>query len=236
MKVYTLFSMLCFLLIFSALSQANALFWDDFEDGKLSPTWKIITGDFTEKDGVLNMTQGDGQYPNIVVNEAFDFSGGVTFQARLKLGATNDIVMPVSPTDTSGLPRKIAWDGPFVRITIDKGVGHPIIQSTPKGDGVDVTVLADLDPIDWNEAYQWAMSLKGSSVKVYLDEKKVADTKHTGEFTKGYLTIEGSRLVDTTIDNVVIYTGDYDANILEKARPVKTTGKLSITWGAIKNQ
>ena len=235
MKI-SLLSILCFLLIFSALTQAGVLFWDDFEDGKLSSKWKVITGDFTEKDGVLNMTQGAGQYPNIAVNEAFDFSKGTTFQARLKLAETNDIVMPVSPTDTSGLGRKIAWDGPFVRICIDKGVGHPIVQSTPKGNGVDVKVLADLDPIEWEKAYQWAMYLKGDIVKVYLDGKKVADTKHTGGFTKGYLTIEGSRLIDTTVDNVVIYTGDYDRDIIKKAQTVNAKGKISITWGAIKNQ
>jgi hypothetical protein len=234
MKAYLVLT-LFFLLIFSALVQAGVLFWDDFEDNKLSSKWKIITGDFTEKDGVLNMTQGVGQYPNIAVNNAFDFSKGVTFQARLKLGATNDIVMPVSPTDTSDLGRKIAWDGPFVRICIDNGVGNPIVQSTPKGNGVDVARLVDLDPIDWNKAYQWAMYLAGDSVKVYLDGKKVADEKHTGGFTKGYLTIEGSKLVDTTIDNVVIYTGDYDSDILDKARVVNPSGKLATTWASLKN-
>lgn len=235
MKAY-LVSTLCFLLLFSASAQAEVLFWDDFEDGVLSDKWKIITEVYTEKDGVLTMTQGVGQYPSIAVNEAFDFSKGTTFQARLKLGATNDMVMPVSPTDSSELPRKIPWDGPFVRICIDKGVGHPIVQSTPKGNGVDVARFAELDPIEWEQAYQWAMYLAGDTVKVYLDGKEVVDAKHTGGFTKGYLTFGGSQSVDTTIDNVVIYTGDYDPDILEKARAVNAAGKLSISWGAIKNQ
>ncbi|MBC8230281.1 hypothetical protein H8E77_12095 [bacterium] len=235
MKTY-LVSILCFLLFCPALVQSKVLFWDDFEDDVLSEKWKIITGDYTEKDSVLTMTQGKGQYPSIAVGEAFDFSQGTTFQARLKLGATNDMVMPVSPTDASELPRKIPWDGPFVRICIDKGAGHPIVQSTPKGNGVDVARFAELDPIDWEKSYQWAMYLKGDTIKVYLDGKKVVNDKHTGGFTKGYLTFGGSKAVDTTIDNVVIYTGDYDRDILKKAQKVDVVGKLSVSWGTIKNR
>ncbi|MBM3239588.1 hypothetical protein FJZ31_25150 [Candidatus Poribacteria bacterium] len=235
MKSYPV-SILCILLLFPVIVQSKVLFWDDFEDGVLAGKWKIITGDFTEKNGVLTMTQGPGQYPSIAVNEAFDFSEGATFQASLKLGTTNDMVMPVSPTDASELPRKIPWDGPFVRICIDRGVGHPIVQSTPKGNGVDVARFAELDPIDWEKEYHWAMYLKGSAIKVYFDGKKVVDNKHTGGFTKGYLTFGGSKAVDTTIDNVVIYTGDYDRDILKKAQAVNSAGKLSISWGIIKSQ
>jgi hypothetical protein len=226
---------LCFLLLLWSSAQAKVLFWDDFEDGVMSDRWRIVTEVFTEENGVLTMSQGAGQYPNILVDEIFDFSKGVTFQARLKLGNTNDMVMPVSPTDTTGLARKIAWDGPFVRICIDKGLGVPILQSTPKGNGQDVSRLVDFDPIDWQEEYEWAMYITEDKVKVYLDGKPVADGTHTAGFSKGYLTFEGSRAVDTTIDDVVIYTGDYDPRILDIARAVDASGKLTISWGAIKN-
>ena len=79
--------------------------------------------------------------------------------------------------------------------------------------------------------------LTKDKVKVYLYGKLIADEKYTGGFSKGYLTFGDSRAVDTTIDNVVIYTGDYDRGILEEARVVANTiEKLSTSWGAIKNQ
>jgi len=225
------------LLVFSTLSQAEVLFWDDFEDGVVSDKWKIVSEVFTEENGVMTMSQGNEQYPSLVVNMPIDFSDGVTFQALYAKGQTNDVVMPISPTDASELARKIPWDGPFVRITLDNGTGHPIIQSTPTGNGVDVTLLADLPVIDWdNEAFQWAMYLKGDVIKIYQDGDELLDSKHTGEFTEGYLSFGGSQAVDTTIDNVVIYTGDYDDNIIDKAKAVYPAGKLFIAWGAIKDQ
>jgi hypothetical protein len=235
MKAYFVLT-LCSLLLLLSSVQAQVLFWDDFEDGVMSDKWKIIAEVYTEENGVLSMTQGAEQYPNIVVDELFDFSNGVTFQADLRLGQTNDMVMPISPTDSSELPRKIPWDGPFVRICIDKGVGVPILQSTPVGNGQDVSRLVDFDPIDWEQEYQWAMYVTEDRVKVYLDGDLVADEEHTGGFSQGYLTFGGSQAVDTTIDNVVIYTGDYDKNIIDKAKAVRSAGKLFIGWGAIKDQ
>ncbi|MDQ1317788.1 MAG: hypothetical protein QG588_1442 [Candidatus Poribacteria bacterium] len=232
-----LIEILSFLLVFSVSSQATVLFWDNFEDGVMSDKWKVVTEVFTEKDGVMTMSQGAGQYPSLVVNMPIDFSGGVTFQAILKKNKTHDIVMPVSPTDASELARKIPWDGPFVRVCLDPNTGHPIVQSTPKGNGVDVKVLVDLPVIDWdNVAFQWAMYLKGDVVKLYQDGSKVLDSKHTGGFTKGYLSFGGSLAVDTTIDDVVIYTGDYDKDIINKAKAVSSAEKLFISWGKIKDQ
>lgn len=233
-----LISILCFLAIFSALAQAEILFWDNFEDGAISKGWKINNGDITEKDGVLTMTQGAKQYPDIVTKDAFDFGDGVTFQGDMKLGNTSaDMVMCVGPTDASELaPFPIPWFGPFVRIVLDQT--RPYVQSTPKGNGADVTKLADFDQVDPGKAHQWAMYLKKDAIKVYVDKKKVLDTKHTGGFTKGYFTFgAGEELVkDTTVDNVVIYTGDYDVDVPSKAQAVNTAGKLSISWGAVKNQ
>jgi hypothetical protein len=234
-------AIISFLLVFSALAQAAVVFWDNFEDGVMSNKWKVVTGDYTEKNGVMTMSQGAGQYPSLVVNMPIDFSEGITFQAVLKLAKTHDIVMPVSPTDASELARKIPWDGPFVRIVLDKGSTpappHPYVQSTPKGNGVDVKVLADLPAIDWeNKAFQWAIYLKGDAVRVYQDGSKLVDLKHTGGFTKGYLSFGGSQAVDTTIDDVVIYTGDYDKDIINKAKAVNSEEKLFISWGKIKDQ
>ena len=231
-------SILCFLVLFSALAQAEVLFWDNFEDGAISKGWKINNGDITEKDGVLTMTRGAKQYPIIVTKDAFDFNNGVTFQGDIKLGNVSaNAGLSVSPTDASELaPFPIPWFGTFVRIILDQN--HPYIQSTPKGNGADVTKLADFDQVDPGKAYQWAMYLKKDTVKVYLDGKKLLDTKHTGGFTKGYLSFGAGEdaVKDTTVDNVVIYTGDYDLDILSKAQAVNAAGKLSISWGAVKNQ
>jgi hypothetical protein len=236
MKLY-LVAILGFLLVFSVVSHAAVLFFDNFSDNALSAKWKIVTGDYTEKNGVVTMTQGAEPYPSLAVNQQIDFSGGVTFQAVLSKGKTHDIVMPVSPTDASELPRKIPWDGPFIRIVLDPGTGHPILQSTPKGNGVDVKVLADLPVIDWdNKAFKWSMYIKGDAVKLYQDGVKVFDGTHTGAFTKGFLTFGGSQAVDTTIDDVVIYSGDYDPDIVNKATTsaVNSADKLMISWGEIK--
>jgi len=230
-------AILGFLLVFSVVSQAEVLFFDNLNDNALSAQWKVVTGDFTENNGVVTMSQGEGQYPSLAVNQQIDFSGGVTFQAVLNKGETNDIVMVVSPTDASELPRKIPWDGPFIRIVLDNGTGHPIIQSTPAGNGVEVTLLADLPVIDWDdEAFQWAMYIEGDALKVYQDGVKVFDGTNTGAFTKGYLTFGGSQAVNTTIDDVVIYSGDYDPDILNKATTsaVNSAEKLMTYWGEIK--
>jgi hypothetical protein len=240
MKLY-LVATLGFLLVFSFVSQAAVLFFDDFSDNALSAKWKVVTGDFTEKNGVVTMTQGVGQYPSLAVNQQIDFSAGVTFQAVLKLAKTHDMVMPISPTDASELPRKIPWDGPFIRIVLDKGSTpappHPYAQSTPKGNGVDVKVLGDFAAIDWeNKAYKWSIYVKGDALRVYMDGSKLLETTHTGAFTKGYLTFGGSQAVDTTIDDVVIYSGDYDPDIVSKATTsaVNPAEKLMINWGEIK--
>ena len=112
-KVYFA-SIFCLLLLFSALAQAGVLLWDDFEDGVISEqNWKINTGDFTEEDGVLTMTRGEIQYPVIVTTEGFDFSNGVTFQGRMKLGTVSDNMgLIVTPTDCSELepiPDRLVW-------------------------------------------------------------------------------------------------------------------------------
>ena len=239
MKVYFA-SIFCLLLLFSALAQAEVLLWDDFEDGVISEqSWKINTGDLTEEDGILTMTRGDVQYPVIVTTEAFDFSNGVTFQGRMKLGTVSDnLGLSVTPTDCSELkPFPIGWFGPFVRIILDQN--HPYVQSTPKGNNVDVARFAELDQVDPEESHQWAMYLEGETVRVYLDGEELVDAEHTGGFTKGYLSFGAGEatVADTTVDNVVIYTGDYDPDILKKAMAVaNTVEKLSTSWGAIKNQ
>jgi len=231
-------SILCFLVLFSTLAQAEVLLWDNFEDGAISKVWKINNGDVTEKDGVLTMTQGAKQYPIIVTKDAFDFSNGVTFQGDIKLGNVSaNAGLSISPTDASELaPFPIPWFGPFIRIILDQN--FPYSQSTPKGNGVDVTKLADFVQADPGEAHQWAMYLKKDAVKIYMGGKKLLDAKHTGGFTKGYLSFGAGEATvkDTTVDNVVIYTGDYDPDILNKAQAVNVIGKLSISWGAVKNQ
>ena len=238
-KVYFA-SIFCLLLFFSALAQAEVLLWDDFEDGVISEqNWKINTGDITEEDGILTMTRGEIQYPVIVTTEAFDFSNGVTFQGLMKLGTVSaNMGLSVTPTDCSELePFPIGWFGPFVRIILDQD--HPYVQSTPKGNGVEVVRFAELDQVDPEESHLWAMYLEGETVRVYLDGEKLVDTEHTGGFSKGYLSFGAGEAVvaDTTVDNVVIYTGDYDPDIFNKAMAVANTiEKLSTSWGEIKNQ
>jgi hypothetical protein len=170
MKAYFV-SILCFLFLFSALAQAEVLFWDNFEDGAISKGWTINNGDITEKDGVLTMTRGAKQYPIIVTKDAFDFSNGVTFQGDIKLGNVSaDAGLSVSPTDASELaPFPIPWFGSFVRIIFDQN--HPYIQSTPKGNGVDVTKLADFDQVAPEKAHQCAMYSKKMLLKYIWMER-----------------------------------------------------------------
>ena len=92
-------------------------------------------------------------------------------------------------------------------------------------------------PMTVGTPYKISIYMEIKEYKVYIDGKEIIKGKHEQNFTKGYLIFAawtGATAIKENhkLDDVFVYEGDYDLN---PSLLVKTQGKLTTTWGSIKN-
>lgn len=261
MKAYSI-SVFCFLLLFSALAQAQILFWDDFEDGTWEDKWlnaaqgtykiidaaeyKSMYGHFPLDDpnnkGVL-IFGGDQGLANtsdhsfVVKGDPFLFgtAKGVTFEsmAQWVVGGQH-FVLSVSKTDTTGLARNLAYFDLHVRAILDPTLGTVWVQTHWPADN-HITHVDDIPAPPDGQFSKISFYLNEKDYKLYINGELVHEGEHEAHMKEGYMSWS------TTggwghIDNVVVYGGDYNPRAFEMAMSVKPFRKLSSTWGTIKNQ
>jgi len=251
----------CFLLLFSALAQAQILFWDDFEDGDWENKWinaaqgiygiidaaeyNSVYGHFPLDDANNNgvLVFGDDEGLANVSDHSFVAKGGpfsfgtaqgITFEsmAQWVVGGQH-FVLSVSETDTTGLGRNLAYFEPHVRVILDP-VGTIWIQTHWPMDN-HITHVDNLPVPPDGELSKVSLYLNEEHYKLYINGELVDEAEHESDMKKGYMSWSSTGGWGL-LDNVVIYGGDYNPKAFEIAKSVEPAQKLSSTWGAIKNQ
>jgi len=261
MKVCSI-SVFCFLLLFSALAQAQVLFWDDFEDGTWEDKWinaaqgiyeiidaaeyNSIYGHFPLDDannkGVL-VFGGDQGLANVndhsfVAKDgpfSFGTAKGITFESMAQwVAGGQDFVLSLSETDTTGLDRNLAYFDLHVRTILDPALVTMWVQTHSPMDN-HFTHVDNIPAPPVGKFSKISFYLDEDYYKLYVNGDLVDEDKHESDMKKGYMswsTTGGWGL----LDNVVIYEGDYSPKAFEIAKSVEPAQKLSSTWGAIKSQ
>ena len=243
------------------VSATTVLFWDNFEDGTWEDKWinaaqgsyKIIDaaeyknmyGHFPLDDpnnkGVL-IFGGDEGLANIkdhslVAKEgpfSFSTAEGITFESMAQwVVGGNHFVLSVSETDTSKLDRNLAYFEPHIRTILDPAGVIWIQTHWPEEN--HITHIEDLPAPPEGKFSKISFYLNEKIYQLYIDGKLVHEGNHECSLKKGYMSWS------TTggwghIDNVVIYTGDYNPKAFEIAQSVEPALKLFSTWGNIKSQ
>jgi len=254
----------CISLIWGFYVPVNAttvLFWDDFEDGTWEDKWmnaaqgayKIIDADEYKKmyghfpldnpnnKGVLIFGGDEGlantkDHSFVAKGEPFLFStvAGITFEAMAQwVAGGQHFVLSVSETDTSKLDRNLAYFEPHIRTILDPlGV---VWMQTHWPQENHITHVEDIPAPPDGKFSKISFYLNEKIYELYIDGKSVHKGNHECGLKKGYMSWS------TTggwghLDNVVVYTGDYNPRAFEIAQPVDPACKLSSTWGTIKNR
>ena len=254
----------CIILILVFYVPVNAitiLFWDDFEDGTWEDKWinaaqgsyKIINaaeykkmyGHFPLDDpnnkGVLIFGGDEGlantkDHSFVVKGDPFLFSTaeGMTFESLAQwIVGGQHFVLSASETDTSKLPRNLAYFEPHIRTVLDP-VGVVWVQTHWPKDN-HITHVQDIPAPPAGKHAKISFYINEKIYKLYIDGKLVHKGNHECGLKKGYMSWS------TTggwghLDNVVVYTGDYNPRAFEIAMSVEPARKISSRWSAIKNQ
>jgi hypothetical protein len=237
------------------------LFWDDFEDGKWDDKWleaaqgsyKIINAaeyknlygafplDDANNKGVL-VFGGDEGLANVKDHSlvakggpfTFATAEGITFEsmAQWVVGGQH-FVLSVSETDLTKLARNLAYFEPHIRTVLDPA-GVLWVQTHWPQDN-HITFEDKLPGTPDGTFSKVSFYLNDKIYKLYIDGKLVSSKDHQSGLKEGYMswgTTGGWGL----LDNVVVYTGDYNAGAFELVLSVGRSQKLLSTWSAIKSQ
>jgi len=257
-------TIICIILIlgfYAPVSAITILFWDDFEDGTWEDKWlnaaqgsyEIINGaeykkiyghfplDDSNNKGVLIFGGGEGlantkDHSFVVKGDPFSFSTaeGITFEsmAQWVIGGQH-FVLSASETDTSKLPRNLAYFEPHIRTILDPAGVVWVQTNWPQDNHInhvdDIPAPAD------DKFAKISFYLNEKIYKLYIDGKLVHEGNHESGLKKGYMSWSTTGGWGN-LDNVVVYTGDYNQKAFDIAMSVEPGQKLLSTWSAIKSR
>jgi len=231
-------------LLAPSLASAKTLFFDDFEDGKISNVFEVTGNnpEFVEEDGVLKQQKqmvGDGCYAVIADQE---YPKVLTIKAKMR----------VDEWETGAYARS----GVGVRVSTETGQGLAFLFSDHRV-GKPRTGVAFLDDhVAWGplEAYDWEIN-KWYWFQLHIDDKDELHAKiwEDGEEepknwlweianfgvarTEGYPGLnassgDGGGVSLPSFDQVEVWDKDGSTYV----EPVHPAGKLATTWGSIKSK